>query len=119
MSKCVRLDVILLGLATSASAAACGGFLHPATESAVTVHGRVAGVPTAATCSLRLVNKNGTVARELTIAPDFQRGMTIAPGQHEYYIEIGCPGQPGGFRSQVYTLGGMREIDLGAIVLKD
>jgi hypothetical protein len=113
-----RILVARVVVACCLSFAGCGGFLHPATDGGVWLRGRVTDVRPPATCTLGLYRENGALARETTVAPEFDRSLTIAPGQHSYYIEVSCTGKSGKFRSQVYKLGGMRTVDLGTIVLK-
>lgn len=105
-------------MACVASVTGCGGFLHPVTDGSVWLRGRVADVRPPSTCTVRLYKENGSLAREATVAPEFNRSLTIAPGQGKYYIEVSCTGHSGKFRSQVYELGEMRTVDLGTIILK-
>src|SRR5215212_6005603 len=113
-----RIVVARVVVSCCLSFADCSGFLHPATESSVMLRGRVADVRAPATCSLQLYRANGKLAREATVAPEFQRALTIAPGQHKYYIEVSCAGRSGKFRSETYTIGGWRTIELGTFALK-
>src|SRR5882672_5495028 len=96
-----------------ASVTGCGGFLHPVTDGSVWLRGRVADVRPPSMWTVRLYKENGGLAREATVAPEFNRSLTIAPGQGKYYIEVSCTGHSGKFRSQVYELGEMRTVDLG------
>ena len=95
------------------------GFLNPAAESFLSLHGKIANAQEGAICSLKLFTEKGKPSRQMTIAPEFKRSLVIAPGVHKYYMEISCTGQPGKFRSETYELGGNQTIDLGTIVLKD
>jgi len=98
---------------------ACGGFLHPAAESFVSLRGNVADVPAGAACHLDLFTTKNERAAQLTVDANFNRSAVIAPGSHEYYVHIACDGVPGSFKSNTYTLGGgRRELDLGRIVLR-
>jgi hypothetical protein len=108
----------LLGLTLFCSTR-CAGFLNPAADSAISVHGKVANVQADATCNLNLFTADGRAKGKLTVKPAFTRSFVVAPGSRGYYVEISCRGQSGGFRSETYELGGeTKTLDLGSILLK-
>ena len=114
----VRVAVGIL-TACCCSVVGCTALFHPASESVVIVSGRVADVQPSSMCNLYLYKENGKLARQATVASEFKTSLTIAPGEHKYYIEVSCPDHSGQYRSELHTLGGTRTVDLGTVVLKE
>jgi hypothetical protein len=92
--------------------------MNPATESFVSVHGKVADVDSPRNCHLQLYSEDGQLSTSLTINPEFRRSLVIAPGARKYFVEVSCEGHTGKFKSGLYELGGgTRSLDLGTITL--
>jgi hypothetical protein len=112
------LACLLLGVATAASAG-CGAlnFLHRPSDGVINVQGAIAGLPSTATCDLKLLQANGRPVDSLRIAPVFDRSVVVAPAGARRRFEISCEGHPGTFRSRPYKSHDWTRIDLGTIVL--
>jgi hypothetical protein len=98
--------------------------LHPGTESAFSVKGKIlANDPPPSTCLLEVYSKKGNrFVRSLDVPPNFEQQVVVGPGVHEYYMVVSCPGSPAKVTSGVYKLGSTyyldHPVDLGEINLK-
>jgi hypothetical protein len=112
-------SLVISGVVAVLVLGGCAAFFNPASESVVSVRGRVANVDPASECDLRLHGANGKMLQEIVTTAVFERSLVIAPGAQEYYLEISCADQPGRFRTPVRRLGGgTRLLDLGVIALE-
>ena|ERR1700674_4005588 len=120
MSKCGQIALpVLLVLLLSGCAA-----LHPDRESAFSVRGTIltndAHPPVS--CVLEVYRKKGNrLVKQLEVPRRFERTVVIAPGVHEYYMAVSCPGSSTKV-SATYKLGSVyylsHPVDLGEINLK-
>jgi hypothetical protein len=113
---------IVISLALCLSVAGCA-FLHPARESAVAMKGKILvnNLEESSNCALELYRRDGNrKVQEISVSPEFQRSLVIAPGIHEYYMLVHCPGTPI-YKTETYKLGSTRymvnPLDLGEIHL--
>lgn len=117
-----RLQVVSLFMAYMLLAGCA--FSHAGRESAFAVKGKiiVAGAPeTHLDCALELYRRKGDhKIQEINVGPNFERSFVIAPGVHEYYMVVRCPGG-WTYKTPVYKLGSTRyvvnPVDLGEIRL--
>ena len=99
--------------------------MHPGRESAFSVRGKIlTNDPPPASCLLEVYSKKGNrLVRSLDVPPKFERQVVVAPGVHEYYMVVSCPGNPAKARTGVYKLGNTyyldHPVDLGEINLKN
>jgi len=99
--------------------------MHPGTESAFSVKGRILtndSLPPAS-CQLDVYKKKGErLVKRLDVLPQFERQVVIGPGIHEYYMVISCPGNPTKFKTGIYKLGSTyyldHPVDLGEVDLR-
>jgi len=98
-------------------------FFHPMRESSFAVRGRVLvnSAEPPSNCVLELYRRKGDrKVQEVSISPDFQRSFVIAPGVHQYYMLVHCPGSST-YKTETYKLGSTRylvnPINLGEIHL--
>jgi hypothetical protein len=90
--------------------------LNVGSEGSVLIRGRIADVQPNVSCDLRLHRDKRATAGERKIPAEFRTSVVIAPGRHNYYVEVSC--EKGKFKSSTYELGGMEELDLGLIALQ-
>lgn len=117
-----RASKITLSLALCLPIAGCV-FFHPARESWFEVRGKVLvnNLEASSDCVLELYRRKGDEkVREINVSPEFQRSFVIAPGIHEYYMLLHCPGSST-YKTQTYKLGSTyyiaHPVDLGEIHL--
>jgi hypothetical protein len=122
MSPIQAASKIVFSLALFLPLVGCA-LLHPATESWFAVKGKILvnNVEGPSDCVLELYRRAGDQkVQEISVSPEFQRSFVIAPGIHEYYMLIHCPGSST-YKTETYKLGSTRYIvnplDLGEIQL--
>jgi hypothetical protein len=106
-------------LVAAVATTSCGpfSFLHRRSDGVINVHGAIAGLPSGASCDLKLLSTNGKTVESLRIAAVFDRSVVVAPAGARRRFEISCAGHPGTFRSRPYKSQDWTQIDLGTIVL--
>src|SRR5258708_37173157 len=123
MSKMQNSIHLLLSSFLVLTQARCA-VVHAGRESAVSVRGRIlTNDPPPASCLLELYRKKGNrLVRWLEVPPKFERQFVVAPGVHEYYMVVSCPGSLAKVTTKVYKLGSVyylnHPVDLGKISLK-
>jgi hypothetical protein len=101
-----------------------GCLSHAGRESAFAVKGKIISpdnVQTPLNCALELHRRSDDrKVQEVEVNQEFKGSFVIAPGVHEYYMVVRCPGG-WAYKTQVYQLGSNRYIinavDLGEIRL--
>jgi hypothetical protein len=114
-----RLRFASVAFVAAVAAAGCGSlnFLHRPADGVINVQGAVAGLPSGASCDLKLLRSNGRMVESLRIGPVFDRSIVVAPAGARRRFEISCEGHPGTFRSRSYKSHDWTQIDLGTVVL--
>jgi len=115
--------IVALGVAGGMSIGCA--LLNPTAESFIKVKGAISDSDAhrPSGCVLEVATAgNGAVIRSFDVEPEFEKGFTAAPGFHEYYFTVRCPGWAG-IKSKPYELGGARNasipLDLGTFQLQE
>jgi hypothetical protein len=118
------IELSKVGFVLALCVSMCGCLSHVGRESAFAVTGKILApnsVAAPSNCVLELYrSKDDHKVQEIEVDPEFKRSFVIAPGVHEYYMLVRCPG---GWthKTQVYKLGSNRyvinPVDLGEIRL--
>jgi len=98
--------------------------IHPGAESMFRVKGNIS-VPNAGVSQEYILEvyraDTHQLVKRVSIAPEFNESVVIAPGAHKYYMVISRPGTELKYRSPVFELGEVKHylqpIDLGSVTL--
>jgi|SRR5580704_842743 hypothetical protein len=110
----------LMVFASFAMAAGCA-----VRDNAFRVRGKVETLQgTTGNCTMAVYRADsGTLVSKKNINVEFQTSVVIAPGVHDYYLTILCPGSSTVYKSPVFSFGtaGQYEhpLDLGTVSLKN
>ena len=80
-------------------------------EGGFRVRGRIMvdGVPPRDICSVKVFRADTQAqVKDLAVGAEFEKSVIVAPGSHDYYFEVSCPGTQT-FKSSAHTVTGAKQ----------